>query len=464
MLTTFSIFSQDGGCATVASSNPQEIEGDIIIPRTIQFYFHIVRDDFGQGGHTNQEVDDQINLLFNDLAEWSITGIEVGRDIIKSSYYLNFTLSKFDNLIQINSHTDAIDVYFTGSYGSSKAKDILSSSCVITKNGIGNKLITHEVGHCLGLYHTHHNKCEDDGTYPACLQCGDYVCDTPPDPGLDRNFFNGVDGNVNQDCEFVSNNVLPPPWGGEWDPDTRNIMSYTPYPCADWFTLEQAEKMHSYLTNDPLLINTYYFISPPANLNWSNQNSHPKLQWNAVSNSSLMGYKIYRNLSGCGINCGYYNHIATVSASQTNYIDQTVTVGGKFATADVYYYVTAYTNTNKESVNSNRVTVPTDMLNKESKIFENNDLLKNQLDIYPNPFNPATKILLSLEKNSRIQLSVFNILGKKVITLYDGYKNYGTHEIQFISNQLSSGMYLLSLLIYNQTKPIHLTKRITVLK
>jgi hypothetical protein len=241
-------------------------------------------------------------------------------------------------------------------------------------------------------------------------------------------------------------------------------MAYTPYPCADRFTLEQAERIHSYFANDPLLINTYYFISPPENLNWSNQNSHPKLQWNAVGNSSLMGYKIYRNLSDCGIDCGYYNHIATVSASQTNYIDQTVTVGDKFSTADVYYYVTAYTNTNKESVNSNRITVPTDMINKKAIGFENSGLIKNKLDIYPNPLNPAAEISFSLEEESRIQLSIFNILGKKVITLYEGYKNYGMHEFKLTSNKLSSGTYLVSLLIYNQSNPIRLTKRITILK
>ena len=383
-------FAQDGGCSTVTPPNLPTVANHAISEKTISFYFHIVRDDFGNGGHTNQQIDQQINLLFSDLASWSIIGVEVGRDIIKSSYYLDYNSYKFNSLINANPHNNAIDVYFTGGTWGSMAADIPSTSCVITFNGIGNRLISHEVGHCLGLLHTHefHQTCEDiTGHPPECLICGDQICDTPPDPGLQRTFYDPItnpNGNVNIECNYI---------GDEYAPDTRNIMSYTPYPCAEWFTSGQAERMHWYLDSYQLLIDTYYYISAPENLTWMSQNNNPLLQWSTVPNANLLQYKIYRNFNGCGINCGAYTLLGTVPASQTSYLDQEVIIGGKFSNSEVYYYVTAITTQNNESVNSNRITIPTNMVQKVIMDNQLRNKFENTLNIYPNPINPTSNDL-----------------------------------------------------------------------
>lgn len=59
--------AQEGGCATQPPLNPTVIQSYSITNKSISFYFHIVRDDLGFGGHTNEQVNQQINLLFSDL-------------------------------------------------------------------------------------------------------------------------------------------------------------------------------------------------------------------------------------------------------------------------------------------------------------------------------------------------------------------------------------------------------------
>lgn len=63
---------------------------------------------------------------------------------------------------------------------------------------------------------------------------------------------------------------------------------------------------------------------------------------------------------------------------------------------------------------------------------------------YPNPFNPATVIGYSLPADSRVTLSVYNVLGQKVATLVNGPVAAGTHQVQWRA-QVSSGIYFYRL-------------------
>ena len=60
---------------------------------------------------------------------------------------------------------------------------------------------------------------------------------------------------------------------------------------------------------------------------------------------------------------------------------------------------------------------------------------------YPNPFNPATTIKFTLSQNGMTKLIVYDILGRKVKTLVDGYKPVGTYKVSFDAGSLSSGIY-----------------------
>jgi len=64
------------------------------------------------------------------------------------------------------------------------------------------------------------------------------------------------------------------------------------------------------------------------------------------------------------------------------------------------------------------------------------------LDNYPNPFNPSTTIGFKLATDSHIQVSVFDVLGRKVATLTDQPYSSGTHEITWDASAVSSGQYI----------------------
>ncbi|MDP8220433.1 MAG: C25 family cysteine peptidase, partial [Candidatus Stygibacter frigidus] len=69
---------------------------------------------------------------------------------------------------------------------------------------------------------------------------------------------------------------------------------------------------------------------------------------------------------------------------------------------------------------------------------------------YPNPFNPETTISFSLPENANIELSIYNVKGKKVKTLVSGNMDAGDHETIWYGRddegrQVSSGVYFYKL-------------------
>jgi hypothetical protein len=60
---------------------------------------------------------------------------------------------------------------------------------------------------------------------------------------------------------------------------------------------------------------------------------------------------------------------------------------------------------------------------------------------YPNPFNPSTVIRYNIPKNSLVNISVYDFLGREVETLINEKQSAGTYEITFNASELSSGIY-----------------------
>lgn len=60
---------------------------------------------------------------------------------------------------------------------------------------------------------------------------------------------------------------------------------------------------------------------------------------------------------------------------------------------------------------------------------------------YPNPFNPVTKIKFSIPKEGMVTLKVFDMLGREVAELVNGFKTTGTYIVDFSGSELSSGIY-----------------------
>ena len=66
---------------------------------------------------------------------------------------------------------------------------------------------------------------------------------------------------------------------------------------------------------------------------------------------------------------------------------------------------------------------------------------------YPNPFNPETVINYSLPTRSHVAITVFNLLGQRVKTLFDATQIAGSHSVSWDGtdnngNSVASGIYL----------------------
>ncbi len=79
---------------------------------------------------------------------------------------------------------------------------------------------------------------------------------------------------------------------------------------------------------------------------------------------------------------------------------------------------------------------------------------------YPNPFNPSTTITFALPKAGYTKLVVYDLLGRRVATLVDGFVNAGTHTIRFEDSRLPSGVYLYQL----ESGSYRATRRMTLMK
>lgn len=64
---------------------------------------------------------------------------------------------------------------------------------------------------------------------------------------------------------------------------------------------------------------------------------------------------------------------------------------------------------------------------------------------FPNPFNPITNISFSLKSSGHVVLSVFDVSGREVANLINGYREAGTHEVTFDAMNLASGVYVYRL-------------------
>ncbi|HLF63999.1 MAG TPA: hypothetical protein VI603_09605 [Saprospiraceae bacterium] len=267
-------------CSTAGSEDAYERmmdlqnDDDVSGPFYLRVYRHTIRHSNGSGGQSKEDVDFALNLLSYTMLPQNIFLIpECDISYIDSDalYGIAKSLACY---VWENNHSDGIDIYFDGPNADSVggvAMDIGSSAFIVAGtwklNPVGfsdtsvikTNVVAHELGHCLGLFHTHHGNvyesdttCEGDPRFdpnqapslvgdtiaPYCKQTGDYICDTRPDPGI--GFY------VNSDCEWLA--TL-----SEYDPDTHNNMSYTNPQCMSYFEGEQGKIMRKAINSTAVL-------------------------------------------------------------------------------------------------------------------------------------------------------------------------------------------------------------------
>jgi len=71
-----------------------------------------------------------------------------------------------------------------------------------------------------------------------------------------------------------------------------------------------------------------------------------------------------------------------------------------------------------------------------------------EISAFPNPFNPETKVRLELSIGQDLKINVFNLLGEKVKTIFDGYIKAGTSTFNWDAKSnsgltLPAGIYFI---------------------
>lgn len=79
---------------------------------------------------------------------------------------------------------------------------------------------------------------------------------------------------------------------------------------------------------------------------------------------------------------------------------------------------------------------------------------------YPNPFNPATTISYTLPQDGRVSIKVFDVLGREVAELINGFSSAGKHNVVWDGTNFASGIYFYSITFGNQT----LNKKMLLMK
>lgn len=207
---------------------------------------YVVRDDNGQGGATAAEVD---SLIAHTRADYAARGIyfDIVEDEILCSECLtdSSTVNLYD-LITNDVTTLSAAVLLAPdtapfSFGGSLGIPGLEVVVGIKRGAFESGVLSHEIGHNLGLYHTFELYCGIPGTTSNCDECGDLVCDTAADTygGTMRNY---VDPNT---CEFDPEKYAPPTPSG----DPTNIMSYSWPSCMTFISDGQTDRMLYFIEN-----------------------------------------------------------------------------------------------------------------------------------------------------------------------------------------------------------------------
>lgn len=247
--------SYGGGAPCADNFDPSNASIDVRI------FFHIEKDATGQPGYSDSEVDDILSILQNDFASGGITFTEVGRKVVEGG-----SVDEKDSRIDIRLYPPDSSTMVAGLANVGGGDCSLDGDFVTLWDMVPDvseaHVASHEVGHTLGLYHTHGDRnCleNENGTNCSTTSCGDFICDTPPDPYLGSPPGNKV--GPPPDCVFDPID----PDEEVYDPDTENIMSYTCPECMAHFTSGQfARMLSSSIRNNQRVINSIIFKNSPV--------------------------------------------------------------------------------------------------------------------------------------------------------------------------------------------------------
>ncbi len=135
------------------------------------------------------------------------------------------------------------------------------------------------------------------------------------------------------------------------------------------------------------------------------------------------------------------NNTYTISSNHqnmtyTSYLDDPFSNGCNLLSGAVMHYRPNIAIAINETipVNEEKTTIPTEIYLRDN---------------YPNPFNPATRILYGIPKSSFVTLKIYDILGRLIDTPVNQFMPAGSYSIDWNAENLTSGVYFYKLYVDN---------------
>ena len=217
------------------------------------------------------------------------------------------------------------------------------------------------------------------------------------------------------------------------NPGVKGITFWGYYESDVWSSHPNTFLIKADGTERPALVWLRNYISSPLPPNvlspiaQSNVQRNPLLIW--TSSSEATSYRV---------------QLSTSSNFNTTIIDTVIvdtTLQLKILNANTLYYwrVCSINNYGSSDYSSGYFITGESILsiNNVSKLPEKFILYQN----YPNPFNPFTTIKFYLPINSKVKITLLNLLGQEVKLISDSYYNEGEHLISIDASELASGVY-----------------------
>ena len=149
------------------------------------------------------------------------------------------------------------------------------------------------------------------------------------------------------------------------------------------------------------------------------------------------------------------------NARVTNATLRTAAMGG-FPLGDLYHWAPgSYASWKAQEATENSQIQ--DMLMNGITSVEENAGVPASFELsqnYPNPFNPTTMIDYAIQQSGPVSLKVYDLLGREVVTLFDGDQKVGRYSVDFDGTGLASGVYFYKL----QAGSNSITKKLVLMK
>lgn len=239
-------------------------------------------------------------------------------------------------------------------------------------------------------------------------------------------------------------------WLSQGSGTANTLLSvYFPGGASGWIAGESGNIRRSFdygvnwaaQTSQPNLINSLFFLDDNTGYAVGQNGLIRKTvnggnAWNTLTSGVIQEFRDVQFINAnTGWIVGFNNTIIKTTNAGSSWLSDisgtnTAFYSVHFPSSNVGYVVGTVGNLFKYSVATSVNTLSTEVP-AQFRLYTN----------YPNPFNPVTKIKFDISRESDVNITVYDILGKVVSVPVDQHLSAGKYDFEFNASSLASGSY-----------------------